>query len=276
MKRQSRCLFLSLTLSLLLGGQARLAFGQDASSNPTTSSQNTAAGQQSPAQLDRSVSLRKLPNNILDDQKAIFLFPAKLWNGKHWWPTISVVAVTAGLVASDPNTAPTFRNTNTFSGFNRVFSSVNSGTFIAVVPAALYGVGMWRKDSYSKDTALLTGEAVADGFLLAIPFKGITGRKLPLDYSGNGPYADSFFNGSHNPFSSGGFYSSHAMAATAVATIIARRYRHHRWVPYVAYGLAGAVSFSRIARSDHFPSDVFFGCAMGYVISRYAVLPAKN
>jgi hypothetical protein len=44
----------------------------------------------------------------------------------------------------------------------------------------------------------------------------------------------------------------------------------------VAYGLAGVISFSRITRSDHFPADVFFGGAMGYVISRYAVLPARN
>jgi membrane-associated phospholipid phosphatase len=137
-------------------------------------------------------------------------------------------------------------------------------------------VGWLRKDSYAQDTALLAGEAVADGFILDLPFKAITGRKQPLDYMGNGPYSDSFFNGPHNPFSSGGFYSAHAMAATAVATVIARRYRNHRWVPYVAYGLAGAISFSRITRSDHFPADVFFGGAMGYVISRYAVLPARN
>jgi membrane-associated phospholipid phosphatase len=93
---------------------------------------------------------------------------------------------------------------------------------------------------------------------------------------GNGPYSDSFFIESHNPFHSGGFYSVHAMAANSVATVIAHRYRSDRWVPYVAYGLAGAISFSRMTRSDHFPSDVFFGGAMGFVIARYAVLPARN
>jgi len=222
------------------------------------------------------VSLRKLPGNILEDEKTIFLFPKELAKGKHWWPTIGILGGTVALVASDPYTAPPFRTTTRLNGFNRDFSSVNTAAFIAAVPAVMYGVGWFRKSSYTKDTALLAGEAVADGFLLDIPFKGITGRRQPLSYAGNGPYSDSFFNGSHNPVNSGGFYSVHAFAATAVATVIAQRYRKHRWVPFVAYGLAGAICFSRISRSEHFPSDVFFGGAMGFVIAKYAVLPARN
>jgi hypothetical protein len=272
-RRPGRLLsFVCLTFSLSLGVEARLAAGQEAA--PST--QDSSQVQPDPPQQDRSVSLRKLPGNILQDQKTIFLFPTALARGEHWWPTIGVLGGTAGLVASDPYSAPPFRTTNDFNGFNRVFSSGNTAAFIAAVPAAMYGVGWLRKDSYAQDTALLAGEAVADGFILDIPFKGIAGRRQPLSYTGNGPYSDSFFEGSHNPFHSGGFYSEHAMAAMAVATIIARRHRNHRWVPFVAYGLAGAISFSRITRSDHFPGDVFFGGAMGFVISRYAVLPARN
>ena len=225
--------------------------------------------------MDREISLQKFPGNILEDQKDIWRFPVSLAKGEHVWPTVGIVGVTAGLIASDPYTAPIFRTTNSFSGFNRVFSGTNTGAFIAAVPAAMYGVGFLRKDSYAENTALLSAESFADGFLLDIPFKAITGRKQPLQYAGNGPYSDSFFNGTHNPFHSGGYYSMHAMAATAVATVIARRYRNHRWVPYVAYGLAGTICFSRITSSQHFPADVFFGAAMGFVISRYAVLPAR-
>jgi hypothetical protein len=222
------------------------------------------------------VSLGKLPKNILEDQKDIFLFPRQLARGKHWWPTVGVLIATAGLVASDPYTAPPFRTTSSFNGFNRAFSSTNTAAIIAAVPSAMYGVGWLRRDSYAKETALLAGEAIADGFLLDVASKGITGRKQPLDYLGNGPYTDSFFGGSHNPFHSGGFYSLHSMAAISVATVIARRYRNHRWVPFAAYGVAGVICFSRITLSDHFPADVFFGGAMGYVISRFAVLPARN
>jgi membrane-associated phospholipid phosphatase len=63
------------------------------------------------------------------------------------------------------------------------------------------------------------------------------------------------------------------MAAFSVATVISRRYpQHRRWLPYVAYGLAGVVGFSRVTLSSHFPSEVFAGAALGYTISRYAVL----
>ncbi|HTA59331.1 MAG TPA: phosphatase PAP2 family protein [Candidatus Baltobacteraceae bacterium] len=226
--------------------------------------------------IGRSVSLRQLPGNLLADQKDIWLFPTKLVKGEHIWPTIAIVGITSGFVASDPYSAPPFRNTTSFSGFNRVLSSTNTGAFIAAVPAAMYAIGWARKDSYAQETALLAGEAFADGFLIDLPFKAITGRREPISYTGNGPYSDSFFSGTHNPLHSGGFYSVHSMGAMAVATVIARRYRSHRWVPFVAYGLAGAISFSRITRSDHFPGDVFFGGAMGFVIARYAVLPQRE
>ena len=235
----------------------------------------TPAATSTPTAIDRGVSLRQLPRNLLADQKDIWLFPTKLAKGKHWWPTIGVLGISAGFLASDPYSAPPFRTTNDFSGFNSAFSGTNTAAIIAAIPAAIYGVGLLRKDSYAQNTALLAGEAFVDGFLLDLPMKTITARRQPLQYAGNGPYADSFFNGSHNPFHDGGFYSIHAVGAMAVATVIARRYHNHRWVPFAAYGMAGAICFSRITTSNHFPADVIFGGAMGYVISRYAVLPAR-
>lgn len=223
---------------------------------------------------DRSVSLKELPGNIVSDQKEIWIFPAKLVHGEHWLPTIGVIGATSVLIATDAHSAPPFRTTTNFNGFNNAFSGTNSAVYIAAVPAVLYGVGWLHKDSYAENSGLLAAEAVADGFLLDLPLKAITARRQPLSYMGNGPYSGSFFNGSHNPFHSGGFYSNHAMAAMAVATVLSHRYRQHRWVPFVAYGLAATISFSRITTSNHFPADAFFGGAMGFVIARYVVLPA--
>jgi membrane-associated phospholipid phosphatase len=62
------------------------------------------------------------------------------------------------------------------------------------------------------------------------------------------------------------------MVAFSVATVIARRYGNHRWVPYVAYGLASVVGFSRLTLNVHFLSDVVMGGALGYSISRFTVL----
>ena len=153
---------------------------------------------------DRAVSLRKLPANLLADQKTIWLFPMKLTTVKTWLPTVAIVCGTSALIATDPQTAPYFHTSNSFNGFNRVFSSTNRAAFIAAVPASFYAVGRLKKDSYARDTALLATEALADGFALDLAFKGVTGRKQPLDYTGNGPYSDSFFTRTHNPFHSGG------------------------------------------------------------------------
>jgi membrane-associated phospholipid phosphatase len=264
-----------LLLSVCLGWHGVLAqeTGADQPAPPTPS--GTAAVTRTGSN-NRDVSIRELPRNLLQDQKDIWIFPVKLAGGKHIWPTIGIVGVTAAFVATDAHSAPPFRMTNSFSGFNTAFSSTNTNMMIAAVPVALYGVGWLRKDSYAENTALLAIEAWADGSLLVLPFKAITARKQPLAYVANGPYTDSFFNGLHNPIHSGGFFSGHAIAAMAIATVIAYRYRDHRWVPYVAYGLAGAICFSRIGTSSHFPGDVVFGGAMGYVISRYLVLPARN
>jgi membrane-associated phospholipid phosphatase len=259
-------LFLTLSLSASVGAPTASAQGP-------TNTASTPVGSTPPP--DRTISLKQLPENILEDQKDVWLFPLKLVHGKHCWPTIGVLGITAAFVATDAHTAPPFRTTDNFSGFNRVFSDTNTAALIAAVPAAIYSVGWLKKDSYAKNSALLAAEAVADGFLLDLPLKAITARRQPLTYAGNGPYTDSFFNGSHNPFHSGGFFSDHAMAATAVAAILAHRYRQHRWVPFVAYGLAGAISFSRLTTSNHFPGDAFFGGAMGFVIARYVVLPVR-
>jgi membrane-associated phospholipid phosphatase len=263
------------TLLFLFLASAGPAFCQESSDCASSPSPTQQPQPSAIASSDRQISFRALPTNLVADQKEIWIFPEQLVKGKHWLPTVAIVGVTSALVAADSHTAPYFRTTDTFSGFNRVFSGVNTGAFIAAVPASIYAVGLIKKDSYAQSTALLAAEAFADGFALDLAFKGITGRKQPLQYADNGLYTDSFFNGSHNPFHSGGFYSVHAMSAFSVATVIAHRYRKKRWVPFVAYGMAGAISFARITGSNHFPSDVFFGGAMGFVIARYAVLPEK-
>jgi hypothetical protein len=272
---QPICRAVCTWLLLALFAAAAPALSQqssDSSASPFSAQQPRPAVS---AASDRQVSLRTFPTNFAADQKEIWLFPGHLAKAQHWLPAVAIAGVTSAFIASDPYSAPYFRTTNSFSGFNRAFSGVNTAAFIAAVPASIYAVGLIKRDSYAQSTTLLAAEAFADGFALDLAFKGVTGRQQPLQYTGNGPYSDSFFNGTHNPFHSGGFYSVHAMSAFAVAAVVAHRYRSHRWVPWVAYGMAGAISFARVTSSNHFPADVFFGGAMGFVIARYVVLPAR-
>ncbi len=236
---------------------------------PTTTSGSNAPGQVE----DRPVSWKLLVPNILHDQKPIWTFPATATKDGHWKPTLGVIGATAGLVALDPVITPYFRRTTTFNGFNKVFSGTNMAVGTAAVPLAFYAVALARKDVYGQHTSLLAGEAVADSEILATVIKNVTRRLRPIDIPPDGDFSESWFR-SHGTVTGGrgSFPSGHTIAAFSVATVFADRYRNHRWVPWVAYGLAGLVGFSRITLQSHFPSDVFMGAVLGYAISHYAVL----
>lgn len=222
---------------------------------------------------DRPVSWKLLLPNILHDQGRIWTFPARLVQGQNLVPTAAVLGTTAGLIAADPTVASYFRGTTAFQGFNRAFSG--NGTVIGTIaaPVSLYAVGLLRKDSKMQHTALLAGEAVADSEVVTLFLKDATRRIRPGSVPPKGNYADSWFEGGSLTRASGSFPSGHTIAAFSIATIVSRRYGHgHRWVPFVAYGLAAAVGVSRLSLSAHFLSDVFVGGALGYSISRFTVL----
>jgi membrane-associated phospholipid phosphatase len=103
---------------------------------------------------------------------------------------------------------------------------------------------------------------------------GVSRRLRPSDIAPQGPFNDTFFRANNGVFNHS-FPSGHAMEAFAVATVFAQRYRKHRWVPWVAYGVAGAIGFSRVTLQSHFPTDVFLGAALGYSISRFEVLRGR-
>ncbi len=221
----------------------------------------------------RQVSWLRLPANLVSDQKRIWTFPPKVVRKRWVWPTVAVVAVTAALIATDAHTAPHFRNTNVFHGFNSVFTSNATDTGMIVAPATLYAAGLVARNSYARKTALLAGEAAADAEIVTVLAKDIDRRARPASFAPNTSMAGSWFNGQGSWIrGNGSFPSGHTIAAFSIATVIARRYPNQRWVKYAAYGIAAAVGFSRLTLSAHFPSDVFVGGVLGYSISRFAVL----
>jgi len=238
-------------------------------SNTSRSPRETiATGQQ-----ERAISWKLLVPNLVHDQKAIWLSPAEVVRGRHWKPAAALLLATAALVALDPHDTPYFRRTNTFSGFNNSFSGRNTGLGTALLPLSFYAVGLARRDPYAQHTSLLAGEALADAEILATVMKSVDRRLRPSDLLPNGDFSDTWFK-RRGPFISGrgSFPSGHTIAAFSVATVFANRYHRHRWVPWVAYGLAGLVGFSRVSLQSHFPSDVFAGGALGYVVGHYVVL----
>ena len=231
----------------------------------------TSAAEPSVAR-DIELSWKQLPKRILRDQKDIWLFPTQLARGHYWLPTLAVVGGTAGLIVADPHTMPYFRtHAGNLDDFNDAFDGPITNAEIAIAPITFFVVGRIRHDSYASGTGLLAGEAYTDGYIVSLAIKAIARRKRPSEVAAGASFNDTFFNTGKSPFSSS-FPSGHAIEAFSVATVVAQRYGRHRWVPWVAYGAATAISLSRVTTRAHFPSDVFLGAALGYSIARFEVL----
>jgi hypothetical protein len=74
----------------------------------------------SAATFKRSVSLKQLVPNILEDQKSMWSFPSRFAKGKDLIPTAAFAVIgTALVVGADAPAARYFRNTPAFGGYNR-------------------------------------------------------------------------------------------------------------------------------------------------------------
>jgi membrane-associated phospholipid phosphatase len=221
---------------------------------------------------DLRISWVRLIPDIGCDQKRIWTFPARLAKGHDVVPAFAVIGLTAALAASDPQIEGPLRTAKSFHTFNQVFSSTNTALITALVPGAMYVTGLVTHDSYAKKTALLSGEVAADVEVVDIALKSVTQRLRPRDVPPGRNLSDSWFEYGKTSVTGGSFPSGHAIVSFGIATVIAHRYSEHRWVPWVAYGVAGLISFSRLPQGAHFPSDVFMGAALGYSIGRFVVL----
>jgi membrane-associated phospholipid phosphatase len=243
--------------------QASEAGPQATSSEPAANSSNKG--------IDGKGWLHFVPD-VLHDQQQIWLSPVSVAKGRHLKSVLVISSITAGLVALDPAPGKYFEKTQTFQGFNRVFSGPNTALAMELFPAAFYVIGLARKDLYAQKTFLLAGEAVLSSEILTTVMKDTT-RRLNPGVVKNGSFSDTWFKKTEGSRirGIGSFPSGHTIAAFSIATVFAKRYPHPRWIPYIAYGLATVIGFSRITLQSHFPSDVFLGGALGYSIANMGI-----
>jgi membrane-associated phospholipid phosphatase len=223
----------------------------------------------------REATWRSLPGDFLHDQKSLWTFPARLARGKYLVPTAIVVGATAGLIYADPHVMPYFRNhAKEWDPFTDVFDPMITTAAVIALPASLLTAGYIRHDTREVNTAILATEAYADSVVFNLAIKAVTRRERPSDVPPGGNFEDTFFNGGKSPLHGSSFPSGHSTAVWSVATIVAERYRHRGkpWIPVLCYTMAATISFSRIADSAHFPSDVWLGSALGYSIAKYQTL----
>jgi membrane-associated phospholipid phosphatase len=226
------------------------------------------------SEAGRQTSLRELIPNIVRDQKTTWLFPAQLAKGRHLKPFLLVTTATAALVALDPHDEPYFRNNSTFDKFKTgPIRGRNMTLAIVSVPLALYLGGLETGDSYAKNSGLLATESIADSLIADYALKAVFGRLHPSDIPAHGDFTHTWFKYPGPLSNPGSFPSGHAAMAFAAASIFARRYPRHRWVPWLVYGTATIIALTRIPDQAHFASDVFAGAALGYAIGHFIPLP---
>jgi membrane-associated phospholipid phosphatase len=189
------------------------------------------------------------------DEMHIWSSPARLRFSDTTW-LAPFAGLTAGLLATDrqysaslPQNPSTLRHYKTVSNF---------GTAGLVGAAAgLYLFSYPMHNEHWRETGFLAGEAALNALVTTEVLKYSFRRERPYQDAGGGH----FFSGGTS------FPSEHAAVAWSIAGVIAHEYPGT--LPKLfAYGMASAVSYSRIHGRQHFPSDVVIGSALGYLIAQ--------
>lgn len=121
----------------------------------------------------------------------------------------------------------------------------------------MYLLGFPTHNEHWRETGFLAGEAALNSLIVTEAMKYSLGRARPYQDNGSG----AFFHGGTS------FPSEHATIAWSIAGVFAHEY--DGTLPKLfAYGMASAVSLSRINARQHFPSDVLVGSVLGYLVSQ--------
>jgi membrane-associated phospholipid phosphatase len=193
--------------------------------------------------------------DTFNDQKRIWTSPAHVRFGDATW-LVPLGGITAGLLITDRQYSASLSQNPTTLRHYRDFSNAGVAA-LAGTAAGMYLLSFPTHNEHWRETGFLAGEATLNSLITVEALKYSMRRQRPFEGSGNG----AFFSGGTS------FPAEHAAIAWSIAGVIAHEYPG-RLPGLLAYGMASAVSFSRIHSREHFPSDVLIGSALGYLISQ--------
>jgi membrane-associated phospholipid phosphatase len=201
-----------------------------------------------------------------DDVKSMALAPLH-WTKSEWARFAEGAGTVAALMVADKpiedfvqrhRTSATDRLSHTITpwGGQRAVdvSILMIGAGVALHDQNLLGAG---RDSFESE--------IWAGTVVTPTIKRVGGRARP--FLGEGPHSFRPEQGHLAEYSS--FPSGHATNAFATATAIAEHYDGA--VPYIAYAVATAVSYSRVNDKVHWPSDVVAGALIGRAVAKSVV-----
>jgi membrane-associated phospholipid phosphatase len=207
--------------------------------------------------------IRKIGANFLLDQKQIWTSPFHInRRNAKWWVVFG--GGVGGLVFADHYLENRIDHSRLQRSFGNNLSQAGEVYTLMPAVAGLYLYGVIADDAKPREVGVLGGQALLDSLVVMEGMKLAFGRQRPN--STKAQDRGEWFDGGQS------FPSGHAIMSWTLASVIAHEYQHTpggKWVPYVAYGIAGTVSVARWAAMQHYPSDIIAGGAMGWFIGRY-------
>jgi hypothetical protein len=193
--------------------------------------------------------------HLVDDQEQFWTMPRQL-HGKD----IEWAAPAAGMIAAFVASDSWIEKQIPSRIVNRSQTASNYAVYSLMGLAASSSLLGWvRSDDHLAETGLLSAEAAINSTAVSYFLKSAFERRRP--YQGN----------EHGGFFRGGssFPSEHVAVAWSVASVWAHEYPG-TLSQTLAYGLASAVSVTRVTGKQHFASDALVGSALGWYFARQA------
>ena len=208
-----------------------------------------------PEDRENSVGLHLLMN-IAEDQKAVWIGAKNVrWVDADWLVPLGGAA--AAMFVTDSSYSRHLSNSPNRIKYSKDLSNYGFASMIGI-GGGLYVWGHLTHDDHKIETGILAGEAAIDSLVPVYAMKYAFGRERPLQDNYRGRFGQGGVS----------FPSEHAAAVWSIASVIAHEYPGPL-TSLFAYGLASAVSASRITAKQHFPSDVLIGSAIGWFEGMY-------
>lgn len=211
-------------------------------------------------------SLQICALHVAQDEVGIVTAPFHLTGSNLLW--IAPFGVATGIaidkdaeairtVGVNPSREDKFRKISDYGGLYGPLAATGVG----------YIFGSATHNTHLRETAVLAGEAMADSVILNTGLGYAINRQTPRQGDGRGRF---WPHGTRTWPDGQSMPSDHSIVVWSFAHVVASQYDGIATKALV-YSLATTVSVSRVIAREHFPSDVFVGGALGYVIGGYVL-----
>jgi hypothetical protein len=198
-----------------------------------------------------------LGKRFVHDDADLWTSPLRIHREDLKW-FVPFAAGAAALLKTDRSISAEIGEDKNIQGPSHAVSQMGSFS-LYLTPAALMVLGHVSKDERTTHAGSVTLQAVLHSAIIVQTLKASTNRQRPDNPHGDG----GFWDGGKS------FPSGHAMSSWAFAEALSDQYPEKKWIRIGSYGMATAVSLSRISGQNHFPSDVLVGSSLGWLIGHY-------